>query len=146
MLGWKIITLTEPWATLVMLGEKEYETRSWTTAYRGPLGIHAAKGMPRWAREIVATEPFSSVLCERLECKSVEHVLHALDRTRGCILGSANLRFVDRVEKVHEGLNFQERAFGDYSAGRYAWRFDRPERLVAPVPARGALGLWHYNP
>lgn len=39
----KAITLHQPWATLVSLGVKTIETRSWTTRYRGPLAIHAAK-------------------------------------------------------------------------------------------------------
>jgi hypothetical protein len=146
MLGWRILTLTEPWATLVMLGEKEYETRSWTHSYRGRLGIHAAKGMPRWARQTVASEPFRSVLCERLNCTNAAHILEVLDQTRGKILGAANLRFIDRVEKVHEGLNIQERAFGDYSPNRYAWRLERPQPLPEPILARGALGLWTYQP
>ncbi len=43
------LTLTKPWATLVALGHKRIETRSWSTVYRGPIAIHAAKGLPRWA-------------------------------------------------------------------------------------------------
>lgn len=40
------LTLTQPWATLVALGEKHYETRSWDTGYRGLVAIHAAKKFP----------------------------------------------------------------------------------------------------
>jgi activating signal cointegrator 1 len=47
----KAITLTQPWATLVAIGAKRIETRSWPTNYRGPLAIHAAKGFPKWAKE-----------------------------------------------------------------------------------------------
>lgn len=35
------LTLHQPWASLVGLGVKTIETRSWSTAYRGPLAIHA---------------------------------------------------------------------------------------------------------
>src|SRR3990167_3828953 len=48
----KAITLTQPWATLVALGHKRIETRSWTTSYRGPLAIHAAKGFPMTAQRV----------------------------------------------------------------------------------------------
>ena len=41
----KAITLTQPWATLVAIGAKRIETRSWATSYRGPLAIHAAAGL-----------------------------------------------------------------------------------------------------
>lgn len=37
----KAITLMQPWATLVAIGAKRLETRSWSTNYRGPLAIHA---------------------------------------------------------------------------------------------------------
>jgi hypothetical protein len=42
MLG---LTLTQPWATLVAVGAKRVDTRDWDTDYRGPLAIHAAKGL-----------------------------------------------------------------------------------------------------
>jgi hypothetical protein len=45
--------LTEPWASLVALGEKRTETRSRHTPYRGPLAIHAAKSLPGWAADSV---------------------------------------------------------------------------------------------
>ena len=41
----KVLTLTQPWATLVAIGAKHIETRSWATSYRGPLAIHAGKGL-----------------------------------------------------------------------------------------------------
>jgi hypothetical protein len=41
----KCISLWQPWASLVAVGAKRIETRGWATAYRGRLGIHAAK---RW--------------------------------------------------------------------------------------------------
>jgi activating signal cointegrator 1 len=37
------LTLTQPWASLVAAGAKQIETRSWATAHRGVLLIHAAK-------------------------------------------------------------------------------------------------------
>lgn len=39
----KAISLWQPWASLVPAGAKPVETRSWSTSYRGPLAIHAAK-------------------------------------------------------------------------------------------------------
>jgi len=47
----KALTLTQPWASLMALQSKTIETRSWYTAYRGELVIHAAKGFPKWAKE-----------------------------------------------------------------------------------------------
>lgn len=38
----KALTLWQPWASLIAVGAKTIETRSWSTTYRGPLAIHAA--------------------------------------------------------------------------------------------------------
>jgi hypothetical protein len=42
----KALTLWQPWASLIALERKLVETRSWSTSYRGPLAIHAAKRRP----------------------------------------------------------------------------------------------------
>ena len=39
----KVISLLEPWASLVKEEVKTIETRSWQTKYRGELYIHASK-------------------------------------------------------------------------------------------------------
>lgn len=44
------LSLWQPWASLVALGAKTIETRSWSTKYRGPLLIHAARREPEWGR------------------------------------------------------------------------------------------------
>ena len=38
----KALTIWQPWASLLVSGQKKYETRSWATDYRGPIAIHAA--------------------------------------------------------------------------------------------------------
>jgi hypothetical protein len=40
----KALSLWQPWASLIVLGHKDKETRSWPTSYRGRLWIHATKG------------------------------------------------------------------------------------------------------
>lgn len=42
----RALTLWQPWASLVAVGAKTIETRGWSTDYRGPLLIHAAKRKP----------------------------------------------------------------------------------------------------
>ena len=63
----KALSLTQPWATLIAVGAKRIETRSWYTAHRGLIAIHAAKGLgpvggKSGLREQCAVEPFCSVL------------------------------------------------------------------------------------
>ena len=39
----KAISLWQPWANLIAVGAKKYETRSWKTNYRGALLICASR-------------------------------------------------------------------------------------------------------
>lgn len=43
----RALTIRQPWASLVALGVKTIETRSWSTRYRGPLAIHAGAAQPQ---------------------------------------------------------------------------------------------------
>lgn len=48
----KVLSLTEPYATLIRNGIKTIETRSWKTSYRGKLYIHASSTkMPKTYKE-----------------------------------------------------------------------------------------------
>lgn len=60
----KALSLTQPWASLIAIGAKRVETRSWSTNHRGPVAIHAAKGFPKFARDLVWAEPFQGRLRE----------------------------------------------------------------------------------
>ena len=126
----KALTLTQPWASLVALGFKRVETRSWATRYRGPLAIHAAKGFPAWARQFAEEEraigrlparlPFGAVIC------TVELI--------GCC----------PAQDVALEVSGLERHLGDFTWGRWAWLFE-PESLRVleePIAAKGSLGLW----
>lgn len=39
----KIISIRQPWASLIVSGHKDIENRTWTTRYRGPVLIHASQ-------------------------------------------------------------------------------------------------------
>lgn len=39
----KALSVRQPWADLIVTGQKAIETRSWRTAYRGRLLIHASR-------------------------------------------------------------------------------------------------------
>jgi hypothetical protein len=131
----KALTLTQPWSTLVALGVKNIETRSWSTPYRGRLAIHAAKGFPPDARLICRREPFKRVLM----AAGIESLA---DLPRGVLLATVQLVDCVPTGKVRSQLSSEEYAFGDYSAGRWAWLLDDVQPLSEPVPACGALGLW----
>lgn len=137
----KALTLTQPWATLVAIGAKRVETRSWRTDYRGPIAIHAAKTFPRWARDLCGTQPFAFAL---------QHVhlsgLPAPGDSLGMVLCICDLWACKPVEYVAPVLTAFERDFGDYTEGRYAWGLRIIRVLDQPVAAKGALGLWEWVP
>lgn len=43
----KALSIRQPWAWLIVNGFKDIENRSWHTKYRGPVLIHASKGLTR---------------------------------------------------------------------------------------------------
>ena len=134
----KALTLTQPWASLVMEGAKRYETRSWTTSYRGPLAIHAAKGG--------ADRAFT-----------VELIRGGVLRTTsllplGSVLGIVRLKDVHSTDhgpywdwdRRIPLTAYTEAELGDYSPHRFAWELRVIEVFPEPIPARGALGLWEW--
>lgn len=48
----KVLSIIEPWASLIANGKKSIETRSWKTSYRGELYIHASKKKERVTQHI----------------------------------------------------------------------------------------------
>jgi hypothetical protein len=143
----KALTLTQPWATLVAIGAKHIETRGWRTPYTGPLAIHAAKGFPPQVEALCYTQPFLRVLLgahTELD-KLPRGAVIATCRMTGCVpvevINNASNVFAVSLGQISE----QELAFGDYSAGRWAWILEDVKPLPEPIPARGALSLWEWN-
>jgi hypothetical protein len=138
---WKVLTLTQPWASLVACGAKTIETRSWTTRYRGKLLIHAAKGLAglteRAYRDLCQTEPF-------IETLTAGGFAAPADLPRGAIVAVCNLADVQRID-IFNLPDEPERSFGHYAADRYAWQLANVIRLPDPIPASGAQGLWTWT-
>jgi hypothetical protein len=142
----KALTLTQPWATLVALEEKRIETRGWSTGYRGPLAIHAAKSFPADCRELCETRslPFLETLRK-----------HGINSWRelptGVIVCTTDLIDCLKTEQVREAWCLysdliHEKDFGNYDDGRYGLLLGAVTRtFVPPLPARGALGLWEWT-
>jgi hypothetical protein len=133
----KVLSLTQPWASLVVLGEKEWETRGWRTHYRGPIAIHASKGYPKLAMDLANEFPFIQALHRHRLCPETLPV--------GAIIGMAQLVDCKPVEEVRCSLTNKELAFGNYDDGRYCFRLVDPVLFETPIPAKGALGLWNFT-
>lgn len=136
----KLITLLEPWATLMATGAKQIETRSWRTRYRGWLAIHASKGgLSRSALiDCLAEDAFVDAL-SGVELKP-GHIVAVVSLVDCCPMEDCGC--LPGVFRDYPELDTsRERAFGDYSVGRWAWVTSDRFRLIDPIPFRGRQGL-----
>lgn len=130
----RCLSLTQPWATLVAIGEKRYETRSWSTSWRGWIAIHAAKGFPNDCRELCLQEPFCRVL-------KAAGIVTLGDLPRGQVIAIAYLGECYSTNTFQASTLSRESAFGDYGPDRFAWKLEAAQR-IKPFDAKGALGIW----
>ena len=125
----KVISIKEPFASLIKDGIKIYETRSWKTNYRGEIYIHASKTTSTSDNKENALEFLKS------------------DIKPGYIL--CKCRLVDCIEMNEEFISYinnetTEYLYGHYAPGRYAWKLELLEVLETPIKAKGQLGIWNY--
>ncbi len=121
----KALTICQPYAHLIAVGEKPIENRSWPTQYRGQLLIHAGKSKS-WM------EPGDD------------------ERYQGMVFGA----LVGRVELVAclsaqypaDPYNWPARwrhlADHEHANGPFCWVLEDFRPLRRPVYCRGAQGLW----
>ncbi len=129
----KVLSIIEPWATLIKEGKKKIETRSWKTSYRGELYIHASSklidktnpNLPNLLKLIPnASMGYGNIICK---CKLTDCVY--MDE-----------KFMKQIK-----LDTQEFICGEYEVGRYAWILEDVEVLKEPIPAKGHLNIWSFE-
>lgn len=128
----KVLSIKEPYATLIASGNKLIETRSWKTNYRGELFIHASG---------------TKLAKEYLTNQYVLNTIKDLDMNFGNIICKVNLvdciymdqKFIDYIKQ-----NSNEYYLGLYELGRYAWIFEDVEP-IAPIKIKGKLNIWNYD-
>lgn len=130
----KAISLLQPWASLVVAGHKRIETRGWGTLHRGPLLIHASKG--KAGKLLVAEPPFTQYTPD-FDALPFGALIGQVT-----LVGCVRIHADEWLDAEMEKLTLEERAFGDYRAGRWAWMLEDAEAFEEPVPMRGSLGLW----
>lgn len=184
----RALTVRQPWASLIALGTKRIETRSWSTRYRGPLAIHAGAHRPEhlsrvgeWSVHSQFTEPESGPELRRLgsvdrgvlvpdrherglaapmPLGAVVAVVDLLDvvpmvddcddlpDTPACleVLGSSLRLWADGAAELGDEVDVSDqRPFGDFTPGRFAWLLGNVQPLDVPVPAKGKQGLWTWE-
>ena len=130
----KVVTIKEPFATLIKNRVKYIETRSWKTNYRWELYIQA--GVAKIRKEVK-------------ERKGLSELYNEKELNYGHIICKCNL--VDCIYMTEEFIkkekenNINNFIAGHYEVGRYAWILENIEVLDEPIKAKGHLGIWNYD-
>lgn len=132
------LTVRQPWAWPIVRGWKPDENRSRTTAYRGPLAIHAAK---RWDDDRIGAVRFvrDTVRAQGQGDELPRALADDLPYTgTGMVLGVVDLVDVCTAGRRREPCDCSAWAM----PGQVHWKLANPRLLRHPFPARGALYLW----
>lgn len=147
----KVISLLQPWASLVVLNYKKIETRSWNTKYRGPLLIHASAAKKQLYKDL--TLDFHQQF-------SLPGMPNYKDLPFGSIIGQVDLMSTFQTNVLHRSnfenktiefskqfwdLTNQELAFGDYTKDRHLWLLSNAVQFDEPLPVKGELSMWEYD-
>lgn len=125
----KVLTIKQPWATLIMQGDKRFEFRSWQTKYRGDLLIHAGKGIDKEAMKRLA-----KYLPEELPYGKILGKVKLVD----CIKMSPE--FKELLLKENSDI-YAKSSFREY----YGWQLSDVEVFEKSIESKGHLSLWEYK-
>lgn len=124
----KVLSIREPWASIIINGYKKYEFRSWKTNYRGKIFIHASKNI------------------EKNNIKRFEKL--NINYNPGFIIGEAEIVDCIPVSSEFENSLITENEL-IYGATRnrtgYAWKLDNIKIIDKPIKVDGHLGLWNFE-
>ena len=130
----KVLTIKEPFASLIMNKIKTIELRSWKTNYRGEIYIHAG-----------ASKDFKRLK----DRKELLKLIDGMEMNFGNIIAKCNLvdcvyiteDYIENLKKENN-LNY---ICGNFEVGKYAWILDNIQVLDRKIPAKGQLGIWNYK-
>ena len=128
----KVLSIKEPFASLIKNNIKHIETRSWKTNYRGELYIHAS--LTRLTKFDDRLELLDLIRDMDINCGYIICKCKLVD----CVYMDED--FTSKVKK-----NKREYICGHYDVGRYAWILDDVKVLDKPIKVKGKLGIWNYD-
>ncbi len=125
----KVLTIKQPFASLIAEGYKEYEFRTWKTKYRGPLLIHAGLGVDKEAMKRY----------EKLNLNYPKGKIIAKVNLTDCLEVDNNLK---RKLKEKNYLVYQ----GAINSNKkeYAFKLENVEK-IEEISIKGKLSFWDYD-
>ncbi len=116
----KCISIRQPWAHLIIHAGKDIENRTWSTKYRGPLLIHAAKTYDYYGEAYLRETPiFADLFSMKTRTMYYGHIIGTVDLI-DCVTASDSRWFF----------------------GPYGFVLANPVAFDTPIPYRGRLGLF----
>jgi hypothetical protein len=128
----RVLSLWEPWATLMALRLKKFETRDWAGS-RGVTAVHAAKKKFNPA-------DYGPAFIEQLKVDGVD--LKAL--AYGCVVCIVDFTRFYRTEVIRARLDRRELCYGNYADGRKAWESEFIRKFDDPIPLVGHQGFFGW--
>lgn len=125
----KVLTIKQPWATLIMQGDKRFEFRSWQTKYRGDLLIHAGKGTDKEAMKRLA-----KYLPDEIPLGKILGKVTLVDCIRMCP------EFKEMLLKENSDI-YTKSSFSE----NFGWQVEDVQVFDEPIEAKGHLSLWEYD-
>lgn len=125
----KVLTIKQPWATLIMQGDKRFEFRSWQTKYRGDLLIHAGKGFDKNAMKRLA-----KYLPDEIPLGKILGKVTLVDCIRMCP------EFKEMLLKENSDI-YTKSSFSE----NFGWQVEDVQVFDEPIEAKGHLSLWEYD-
>jgi activating signal cointegrator 1 len=133
-----IISLWQPWASLIFERIKRHETRGRPAPLKhtgGIIGIHATAKFPPLK---TISEPLHELCMDVWGCGYNETL------PQGVILGTVKLLGWASTNECTP-MDEEDRVSGDWSPGRFAWLLDEITKFDAPIPAKGKQGWWRHE-
>jgi hypothetical protein len=145
----KAISLWQPWASAMAIGAKKIETRCWSTKYRGPLAIHAAKRYNKSEMKRLLTSHWiwkNIFHVKGEDVPTADEIMCALPF--GKIIAIVDLDYCLATDSIWDApaLNAydgRERGLGDYSFGRFAWITSNLRQFHKPIAWKGSQGFFN---
>lgn len=134
----KVISLWQPWASLIFVGRKSYETRGWKYSPKlkdQTIAIHSTKIFPNMK---YISDELHEICVKEFGSDYQRSMLQS------SILGTVKLGDIIPSED-HISLSLDDKITGDWSAGRFGWKLYDIQSLKEPIIIGGKQGFWNVD-
>ena len=124
----KCLSVSQPFADLIVYGKKTIELRRWNTNFRGEFLIH------------------SPLKIRKEDCKRLK--INQKNLVKGAIIGKAEIYDVKKYNSKSEIAKDSKKHFASkkFQNNKYGFCLKNAKPFRVPIPAKGQLGFFEVNP